>query len=91
MTTIGQLQSEYQKLHIRLEYITQLLYCRYFVPFEMKTSTRLPAAVREMSPHSSLEQTPLRENRGAGGNRTYSLCCKQSRPSQLCYFPVGFQ
>ena len=25
MTTIGQLQSEYQKLHIRLEYITQLL------------------------------------------------------------------
>ena len=39
-----------------------------------------------MSPHSSPEQTPLRENREAGGNRAYNLCDKQSRLSQLCYF-----
>ena len=35
MTTIGQLQSEYQKLHIRLEYITQLLYCQYCRPSQL--------------------------------------------------------
>lgn len=46
----------------------------------------MPATVPEISPRSSPEETLLRENREAGGNRAYILCYKQSRPSQLCYF-----